>query len=305
MRTVYRNQSGNSAVEGRKDMRRQLQILLFFLFTLYFACSSFPVFSAETLDFAIIQPGQPGTSREAQPAMDSLAAYLQKKLGKGIQITGIYFNELNDALDFMRSTPPRWGIVSLAFFSAHAGRFQMAPIASTRPGGAEKDIWQLLVSKGAPDDLHNLTGTVWGTMFFEKDAAIRLLFAKDSERLPFAVSATSNPLRHLRSLSGEKAAGVLSSGIVLDRLQYQAMKSLPLAQNMKVIHTSKELPASPVVWFGTPDEKSGRLGALLTSMRSDPEAQELLQLLQTDGFGPADPDLAMFKMDSANEEHSP
>ena len=60
-----------------------------------------PAISGETLDFAVIQPGQPGTSREAQPVMDALATYIQKKIGSGITVKGRYFNKLDPALDFL------------------------------------------------------------------------------------------------------------------------------------------------------------------------------------------------------------
>jgi len=44
-----------------------------------------PAISGETLDFAVIQPGQPGTSQEAQPVMDALSAYIQKKWGPALR----------------------------------------------------------------------------------------------------------------------------------------------------------------------------------------------------------------------------
>ena len=253
-----------------------------------------PAISGETLDFAVIQPGQPGTSREAQPVMDSLAAFLQKKIGPGVTVKGRYFNELDPALDFLHNTPPIWGIVRLGFYSAKARRFQMTAVASTRPGGYHKDIWRLVVSKDAPDDWKALRGKILGNMPFETDAAACLLFEAPTAQLPLTLSGTFRPLRSLRRVVRGKATGA-----VLDRMQYEAVKALPLAKKIKVIHTSRELPMSPVVWFGEPDDKTKRLTSILLGMKEDKDAENLLKLLQTDGFGPADTGLPKFRRGAA------
>ena len=241
---------------------------------------------SEVMDFAVIQPGQPGTPQEAQPVMDALAAYLQKKIGPDITVKGRYFNELDPALDFLHNTPPVWGIVRLGFYSEQASRFRMTALASTRPGGYHKDIWRLVVTKDGPDDWKTLRGKVLGNMLFETDAAASLLFGTPAAQLPFSLAGTFSPLRSLRNVTRGKATGA-----VLDRSQYEAVKALPLAKEIKVIHTSRELPSSPVVWVGTPDDRTKRLTSMLLGMKEDRDAENLLKLLQTDGFGPADTDL--------------
>ncbi|MBW2596757.1 MAG: hypothetical protein JRC93_12470, partial [Deltaproteobacteria bacterium] len=148
---------------------------------------------SEVLDFAVIQPGQPGTPQEAQPVMDALAAYVQKKMEPGVTIKGSYFNKLDSALDFLHNTPPVWGIVRLGFYSEHAIRFQMTALASTRPGGYNKDIWRLVVKKDAPEDWKSLRGKVLGNMLFETDAAACLLFGVPPAQLPFTLAGTFRP----------------------------------------------------------------------------------------------------------------
>jgi hypothetical protein len=249
-----------------------------------------PAISGETLDFAVIQPGQPGTSQEAQPVMDVLAAYVQKKMGSGFTIKGRYFNELDPALDFLHNTPPVWGIIRLGFYSKQARRFQMTALASTRPGGYNKDIWHLIVGRDAPEDWKSLRGKVLGNMLFETDAAACLLFGVLPAQLPFTLGGTFRPLRSLRRVIKGK-----TTGVVLDRAQYEALEALPLVKEIKTVHTSGELPASPVVWFGTTDDRTKHLAAILLGMKEDRDAETLLKLLQTDGFGPADKDLPGFR----------
>jgi hypothetical protein len=254
-----------------------------------------PAIGDESLDFAVIQPGQPGTPREAQPVMDALSAYIQKKMGSVVTVKGLYFNKLDLALDFLHNTPPVWGIVRLGFYSEQARRFQMTALASTRPGGYNKDIWRLVVKKDAPENWKSLRGKILGNMLFETDAAACLLFGVPPAQLPFTLKGTFRPLRSLRRVAKGK-----TTGVVLDRSQYEALEALSLAKKIKTAHTSRELPASPVVWFGTPDDRTKRLTAILLGMKEDRDAETLLKLLQTDGFGPADNDLPGFRRNEKN-----
>jgi len=249
--------------------------------------------AGDSLDFVVIQPGQPGSPQEAQPVMDALAAFIQKMTGAKVAIRGSYFNEVDPALDFLHNRRPAWGIVRIGFYAQQAGAFEMTPVAATRPGGHDKDRWRLVVSKDGPEDWKGLKGKVLGNMLFEKDAAACLLFGAPADRLSFELEGTFQPLRSLRNVMQGKAAGA-----VLDQTQYDAIQAMPLANEIKVIHASAELPASPVVWFGHPGEKAEKLVAVLLGMKEDTDAQALLKLLQTEGFGPADPDLPRYKMGS-------
>jgi hypothetical protein len=259
--------------------------------TAVFLCAAQHAISGETLDFVVIQPGQPGSPEEAQPVMDELAMYIGKKSGAGAAIKGTYFNRLDEALDYLNHQHPQWGIVSLGFYAEHAHRFQMIGLAGTRPGAQPKDIWRLVVTAGGCTDWKALQGKVVGNMLFEGKAAACLLFNMPADRLPFPLEGTFHPLRSLRNVVKGDAAAV-----VLDRVQYEAVQALPLAKQIHVIHTSRELPTSPVVWFGETDVNAKTLTEILLAMKGDGDAQTLLTLLQTDGFGPADPDLGRYRL---------
>ncbi len=264
-------------------MRQIIFICLSVLFALSLLSRPRPATASDGIDFAVIQPGQPGTSAEAQPVMDELAAYLRERLGTGSTLRGTYFNDLKEALAFVGRARPRWAIVSLDFYAEEGRRLGLTPIASARPSGFEKDTWRLAVHKDAPDDWQALQGKVWGTMLFDRRAAACLAFGRSPDALPFHLVGTFRPLKALRTTSRGKGAGV-----VLDRMQYEAMRSLPLASQIKIIHTTAELPTSPVVSFGPPDDLMNKLAGVLRKMKDDPEAEQLLLLLMTAGFGPPD-----------------
>jgi len=246
---------------------------------------------AGNLDFAVIQPGQPGTEAEARPVMDALADYIQQKMGSDETIKGRYFNQLEPALAFLKSSPPAWGIVQLGVYAQHAMRFEMTPMVATRPSGFTKDVWRLMVYRDADSSWQSLSGKIRGNMLFEKKAAACLLFGLPPDRLPFTLEGTFRPLRSLRSLAKGKITGV-----VLDRVQYETVRTMSVGERIKAIHTSRELPTSPVVWFGAANDATKKLAGVLQGMKTDANAAKLLTLLQTDGFGPADPELLQFRL---------
>ena len=203
-------------------MKKNGVIILFFAMFLW-AVSGYA--EAGNLDFAVIQPGQPGTEAEARPVMDAFAHYIQQKMGSDETIKGHYFNRLAPALAFLESSPPAWGIVQLGLYAQHATDFQMTPVAATRPGGFTKDIWRLMAQKGVVSKWQSLNGKIRGNMLFEKKAAACLLFGLLPDRLPFTLEGTFRPLRSLRSLVKGKITGV-----VLDRVQYETVKTMPMGK---------------------------------------------------------------------------
>ncbi|MEZ4600253.1 MAG: PhnD/SsuA/transferrin family substrate-binding protein [Syntrophotaleaceae bacterium] len=241
------------------------------------------------LDFFVIQPGQPGSAEEARPVMSALADYLERQLKGETAVEGAYFNMTEEALEALKPKVPTWGIVSLGFFIEYGARLDMYPIASTRPGGKSHERWYLLVARGGPQSWQQVAGTVLGTMLYQPQSAARLMFAVEPDKLPFALEGTSSPLRALRDVARGQAAGV-----ILDYSQYQALQALPLFKDLEVITRSEPLPTAPVVSFGPPGERERRISEILQQMKQDPAAQNLLQLLQTDGFGPPDPGLGSY-----------
>lgn len=245
--------------------------------------------ASPSLNFAIIQPGQPGDSAAAQPVMDALAVYLQQHL-PATMVDGHYYNQTDKALSALAAERPCWAIVSLGFFMEHGSELGLEPIAATRPSAAAEEQFHLLVAKEQQDDWRQLQGRVEGTSLFQRQAVARLLFDSDPQQLPFELQGTFNPLRAVRKVARGQLAGV-----VLDQLQFQAMQALPLMDKLKNIQSSATLPTAAVVWFGQPNEQAMALVTVLCGMAADPDASGLLALLQSEGFGPVDPRLMSYR----------
>ena len=258
-------------------MFRRIIVCAFFM---VIAFSS--VASAGRFDFAIIQPGQPGSTADAQPVMDELAKYLSVKLGEKVQ--GVYYNDLSAALNALGRETPAWAITGLTFFESYKDKFPMTPVASTLPQGWQKDVWRLIVPAAGMDNPESVKGTVFGSMLYTPKG-MEILF-HGTKGAKITSEGTHKALRMLRKVNKGKVAGV-----VLDAVQYSVIKDSDRYANTKVIYTSPELPTSPVVWFGKTNDDSFRLQAVLLDMDKDSEAQGLLKLLQTSGFNPADKEL--------------
>jgi ABC-type phosphate/phosphonate transport system substrate-binding protein len=274
-------------------MKRYISISTHFIFLLALLTTPLYAHAAEALDFVIIQPGAPGSTAEAAPVMEALAAYLQKKVGAPVQ--GQFFNENEPALAYLGQKKAKWGIVSLGFYLSNAQQNKMSPFASTRPNGLNKDTWHLLVNRDAGNDWKTLNGTVSSSLLFNPDPVAHWTFGKPAAELPFTLKATPNTLQALRNVARGKAAGV-----ILDQVQLDTLKSLDIFKQLKILHSSQALPTSPVVWFGAHDAYTEKIHAALLHMADDIDAKSLLELLRTQGFAAADPTLTNMTTSTTN-----
>ncbi|WP_432737570.1 PhnD/SsuA/transferrin family substrate-binding protein [Maridesulfovibrio sp. FT414] len=240
------------------------------------------VLAGGRFDFAMIQPGQPGNTAEAQPVMDELAAYLGNKLGEPVK--GVYFNDLQESLGYLDKNRPAWGITDLTFYKSFGKKYKMVPVAATLPQGQDKDVWRLVVPADGPDSAAGIKDTVYGSMLYTPEARNILFNGKKGPSFP--MEGTHQSLRMLRKVDKGRVAGVC-----LDAVQYSVIEGSGRYGNTKVIFTSEKLPTSPVVWFGDTSDDALRLQAVLLDMSKDPSAAGLLKLLQTSGFNPADAEL--------------
>jgi hypothetical protein len=255
-----------------------------------------------TLDFMVVLPGSPEPIAQAREAVNRLARFVAQATGRSVR--GGFSNDPEQAAQRLKEDPPRWGVVSLGFYLRYAGALHMTPIGSTRPGGHERDAWYVLV--GAEHEGEELSGDYRGSvLFFPEQAACLLLHGRHGGIV--GLHGDRSPLMALRRVGQDGL-----SGVVLDRLQYEAMEHLPLqeavTEKLRLLYTVSELPAAPVVWFGAgadgPEAArlSGALEAALRQARQQTSAQDAmdsatappdvsmaLELLRTRGFGPADP----------------
>ncbi len=247
--------------------------------------SAWSIAFAKATDFVMIMPGQPGSTEEAAPVMKAFAEYLTAKNDGHFTYSGAYYNELVLAKDHLSKVKPGFGIVSLGYYMENARKYGLEPLAATLPHGYTYDAWWVLTKNKSIEKNADFKGS----MLYTAKAAACLL--------PFPVEVhfhgSDRPMKAARDV----AAGTLD-GIVATKVQYEAGKALPAVKNLVPYLITKHLPNSPVVSFGKASPAAQAAARVMIEMKNDPEAKDLLSLLQTTGFAPADPALPQFRLNS-------
>src|SRR5436190_7286891 len=103
-------------------------------------------------------PGYPGTTAEAQPAMNAFAAALATSAGlKREALSAAYFEAEASGVARLRQPDVGLALVPLPFYLLHRQDLDLTPrLQIVTAGGAATEVWSLVGAKGrlhAPADL--------------------------------------------------------------------------------------------------------------------------------------------------------
>jgi len=228
-----------------------------------------------------VQPGGPGSTEKARPAMADFAAALA--LGP---IKATYFNRTAEALRHIEKTKPAFGIVSLDFYLAHRKALELVPLARARPGGRSTTTYTLLVRKSDTLRLDGLVGKrITGIHLSDPRfvSAVLLRGRYDAARQLKLIPARS-ALRAIRAVIRNKADVVL-----LDQDATLSLKQLPrYASQLVAIHTTAPLPSAPVVRIAGRGAGVKLTDALLR-LDKQPKGKTVLKTFKLAGFAAIKP----------------
>lgn len=257
-------------------------------------------------------PGAPGTTAEAQGAMDAFAAALAGKAGLPPNaLAAVYEPAEAGGVARLRGGDARIALVSLPFLLAHEKALGLrprlqavlqggaAPAGAATPGGAAKPNpaagagpvgggkWALVARKGRVSSAAALDGYTLSVPVGLPPAFVRGPVLAGWGRLPAGARITPTPavLSALRrAAAGEKVA------VLLDAAQEAALPSLPFAAELEVVARSPALPAGVVAVVGerVPEADWSRLEAAFRSLPSDPAGQAALEGIRMQRFAPLD-----------------
>ncbi|MGE4552963.1 MAG: hypothetical protein AB7D57_07615 [Desulfovibrionaceae bacterium] len=233
-----------------------------------------------SLEFLVMLPGRADRNQLAS-GTEGLARWLGKRLG--LPVRGRVCADPDEAKAALAQDHPAFALVDLGFYVDQARAQGLRPVASARPGGFDADLWRLLVPADAASG--RLAGDVEGTVLFSPRAAACLVLPGVHGDIVRLVGVT-HPAEAVR----RAAAGEIS-GVVLDRIQFDAARAMPGFDKLAVKHATGNLPTPPVVWLGDGGELADRVAKALQAMGSDPAARQVLRQLELGGFGPPDPGL--------------
>ncbi len=256
---------------------------------LLFACSVAAAAPPTPVTLVACAPGYPGTTAEAQPRMDALAAAVASGAGLAADgVAAVYAPGEADGLARLARPDASIALVPLPFLVAHGEATGLVPRMQVQvAGGGATEVWSLVAPKGrvgAPADLAGLT--------LHSTAGYAPAFVRGALAGWGTVPPTTRIVQSAAVLSAlRKAAAGEDVAVLLDGAQTAALATLPFAGELEVVARSAPLPTSFVATV------EGRLAPArwraleraLAGLGDTPEGKAALEALRISRFVPADP----------------
>ena len=204
-------------------------------------------------------------------------------------LIGTYFNETTPAIAHLKTNRDAFVLGSLGFYLANRKALGLSPLAILKTSGDSEERAYVLVKKGRYKSLDDLKGkSLYGSPLFEDLGYInRVVFdGKLDAAKQFDLKPTSRPLTAIRKLDKGEADAVL-----LNTVQYESLRRMPLFESLEVVFTSEPRPALGLMVTETPRTKAIRdkLLKAVVEMCSTPKGQSLCSNFGISGFEPMKP----------------
>ncbi len=244
--------------------------------------------ASRPVTLVVCAPGYPGSTVEAQPAMDALASAAASASGwRADELSAVYYETEEAGLARLAAPDAALALVPLPFWLKHREALQLTPFLEAVPERARaSEPWSLVVPAGvsAPADLagYEIVSVAGYAPGFVRGPALASWGALPRD---LKVSFSSAVLTALR-----KASGGAKVAVLLDGAQAAAMPALPYASKLKVVARSRPWPVSVLCTVGG-RITAARLPALvrgLTTLRKRPEGAEALAGVRLARFVAAD-----------------
>jgi ABC-type phosphate/phosphonate transport system substrate-binding protein len=253
------------------------------------AVAAASVAAAPRATLVFCAPGSPGTTEEAQGAMDAFAAALARRAGLPPSVLAATYASTEDAgVGRLRADDAAVALVSLPFFLKHEKALSLrAELSPVPQGAAEVEQWSLVARKGRVASAAALDGFTVVSSAGYAPAFVRGPALGGFGKLPAGVkieasSAVLSALR--RAAAGEPVA------VLLDGAQSAAVASLPFASDLEVVARSPALPAGVVARVDRrmSDAQWKKIAPALRALPDDPAGAEALAGIRMARFGPLD-----------------
>jgi hypothetical protein len=236
-----------------------------------------PPARAAGLTVVVCAPGYPGSTAEAQPAMDGLAAAITAAAGwKAGAIDATYFESEKAGVAGLRAPEAGLALVTLPFYLEHRDGLDLRPHLMAVPADREPlESWYLVAGAGLVERPQDIAGWEILSLAGHSPRFVRDTALADWGEVPESVTITFSGA----VLSGlRRAAKGEDVALLLDGGQAASIARLPFADRLEVVHQSQQLPISVVCSVGDriESEKVSRLLTALESLAGDPGAAEAL-----------------------------
>lgn len=200
-------------------------------------------------DFVLCMGGFLGTTEQAAPVLEGLFRHLEKTLGwPEKSISGSYHPDAAEGLAAIKSVQPGFALVTHEMYAAQRGPMKMQLIGGMRlADGALSRYHVVTKATGGPATLAELAGkTIASPHLAEVRFADRVIFGGGLSLGHGGAKAVDvrAPLSALRKVArGEVDAAVVDEPVI------RQLSKLPIGAELRVVHSSDELPPLPVVAF--------------------------------------------------------
>lgn len=244
--------------------------------------------AADPVALVTCAPGYPGSTAEAQPAMDALAAALARAAAwPAGSVTAVYLPTEKQGLDRLALPDAAAAIVTLPFFLQHARALGLvARLQVETQGAGLTERWSLVAAKGRVTGPGSLAGGTVTSLAGYAPGFVRGVLGPWG-RIPEStrVVESSQVLSALR-----RAASAGGAAVLLDGAQSAALPSLPFAAELEVVARSAPLPTAIVASVGKrlPAARWSRLEKALLALPGDAQGAEALAGIRMVRFVRAD-----------------
>lgn len=222
----------------------------------------------------VCAPGYPGSTQEAQPAMDALARELSQ--ASHLTVTASYEETAQGGLRSLKRPGAGLVLATLPFFLEHERDLRLtAKLLAVPQDGKPLQKWTLVTGKDHPAQLagYAVQSLAGDSPRFVRAVAPEL--PKDAK-----ITASSSVLSGLRkAANGDKLA------VLLDGAQGASLRTLPFAQSLAEVSSSDPVPVALVATVGK-KLNAAQWKALEAAFKQVPK--EPLSGIQMSGFAPLD-----------------
>jgi len=255
----------------------------------YLIISSGALAREEALKLVIVSPGGP-SPKKVEKYIGQFTGIIADRVGIGEEsVTGRYFTDRKEALDYLDKNRDSFIISSLGFYLSQRKSLNLIPLARIELSAGSTQHFYLVVKKGVFHNLDELKGkTISGSALYQDPRFLnRIVF--DNRVDPssdFILQPNPRTLSALRKLLKGKLDGVLLNGV-----QYESLKSLPFFKDIAVVYTSPVIPEVGLMMIDTPANRKlkDRLLTALISLSDSGEGTEAFKSFGMIGFRPMEP----------------
>lgn len=246
---------------------------------------------SEAFYLVIVFPGGPEVDETTQQMITEFASTLATQAQfDPSHVVSRMFTRTDDAVAFVADHQDAFIMGSLGFFLAHRKQFNLIPLANVGLPEGANETFTVLVKKGRYPDLAALKGkTFSGSALYESPQFLsRIVFDGTLDVAEyFVLEPTSRPLSAVRKLLRDRI-----DAVILNQIQYHALQSLDLFQQVETVYQSPQLPPLGLMMVKTQrtTEIQARVVDGILGLMASEEGRETCQAFGVYGFQKIAPD---------------